>query len=100
MLHSRRILPLLALVLLLPLCAGGDDKVARPTTKGQQVFSCGHSFHVFVPGILRDMAQLAEIKDHTQVGLSSIGGSRVIQHWDVADEKNKAKQALGTGKVD
>jgi hypothetical protein len=100
MLPPRRFLPLLALILLLPLCAGGDDKVAKPITKGQQVFSCGHSFHVFVPAILRDMAQGAEIKDHTQVGLSSIGGSRVILHWNVPDEKNKAKEALGTGKID
>ena len=32
--------------------------------------------------------------------MSPIGGSRVIQHWNVADEKNKAKEALKTGKVD
>lgn len=76
------------------------DKIAEPITKGQRVFTCGHSFHVFVPGILTDIAKKAEIKDHVQVGLSSIGGSRVIQHWDIADEKNKAKEALKTGKVD
>jgi hypothetical protein len=74
--------------------------LADPITKGQRVFSCGHSFHVFVPNILTNMAQLADIKDHTQLGLSSIGGSRVIQHWDVADDKNKAKDALRSGKVD
>src|SRR6202044_1779546 len=32
--------------------------------------------------------------------MSSIGGSRIIQHWDVADEKNKAKETLKTGKID
>src|SRR5439155_3263778 len=31
---------------------------------------------------------------------SSIGGSRVVQHWNLPEEKNKAKQALRTGKVD
>jgi hypothetical protein len=35
-----------------------------------------------------------------QLGVSSIGGSRVIQHWDITDEKNKAKENLKTGKVD
>ena len=78
------------------------DVSAQPKNeiKGLRVFSCGHSFHVFVPGILADMVKSAGIKDHVQVGLSSIGGSRVIQHWDVSDEKNKAKEALRSGKVD
>jgi hypothetical protein len=77
-----------------------DEKLAEPITKGQRVFTCGHSFHVWVPGILTDLCKKADIKDHVQVGLSSIGGSRVIQHWDVADEKNKAKEELKSGKVD
>ena len=76
------------------------EKLAEPITKGQHVFTCGHSFHVFVPAILADIAKKADIKDHVQVGLSSIGGSKVIQHWDIADDKNKAKEALKTGKVD
>ena len=49
---------------------------------------------------MADIAKKADIKDHVKVGLSSIGGSKVIQHWDIADEKNKAKEALKTGKVD
>ena len=77
-----------------------NDKLAEPITKGQRIFTCGHSFHVWVPGILADLAKKAEIPNHTQVGLSSIGGSRVIQHWDIAEEKNKAKEALKSGKVD
>lgn len=67
---------------------------------GQRVFSCGHSFHVFVPSIVADMAKAAGVKDHQQLGLSGIGGSRVIQHWDVPDATNKAKEALQSGKVD
>ena len=77
-----------------------NDKLAAPIEKGQRVFTCGHSFHVWVPGIMTDLAKKAEIAGHTQLGVSSIGGSRVIQHWDIADEKNKAKDALKTGKVD
>ena len=42
----------------------------------------------------------AGIKGHQVVGVSSIGGSRVIQHWNVAEEKNQAKAALRAGNVD
>ena len=78
----------------------GDDKPTAPIPKGERLFTCGHSFHVWVPGILADLCKKAEIPGHVQVGLSSIGGSRVIQHWDIAEGKNKAKEALKTGKVD
>jgi hypothetical protein len=77
-----------------------DAKLAEPITKGQRVFSCGHSFHVWVPAIMADLAKKAGIADHVQVGVSSIGGSRTIQHWDLPDDKNTGKKALATGKVD
>ena len=77
-----------------------NPPLAEPITKGLRVFTCGHSFHVWVPGIVADLCRLAEIPDHVQLGVSSIGGSRVIQHWDIAPDKNKAKEALQTGKVD
>lgn len=73
---------------------------AAPVVKGQRVFTCAHSFHVFVYRMLDEAARNAGIQDHVGVGLSRIGGSRVIQHWDVADEKNEAKAALRAGKVD
>lgn len=75
-------------------------KLAEPISKGLRVFTCGHSFHYWVPGILADLCKLAEIPGHVQVGVSAIGGSRIIQHWDVAPEKNTAKDALRAGKVD
>ncbi len=75
-------------------------KLAEPITKGQRVFTCGHSFHVWVPDIVVDLAKKAEIKGHVKVGLSSIGGSKVIQHWNKPDEQNNAKSALKSGKVD
>ena len=77
-----------------------SPKLAEPITTGLRVFTCGHSFHVWVPGIVADLGKSAEIPNHVQVGLSSIGGSRTIQHWDIPPEKNTAKEALKTGKVD
>lgn len=83
-----------------PVGAGEKPKLAPPIEKGQCVFSAGHSFHYFMPPILNDIALKAGLKEHTPLGLSSIGGSRVIQHWNVPEEKNKAKEALKSGKVD
>jgi hypothetical protein len=93
---------LLCALLIIGSAARADDTKVEPKVapKGQRVFSCGHSFHFFVPAVLAEMAKSTGIKDHVQVGLSAIGGSRVIQHWDVEDSKNKAKEALKAGKVD
>ncbi|HEY2414767.1 MAG TPA: SGNH/GDSL hydrolase family protein [Pirellulaceae bacterium] len=71
-----------------------------PITNGLRVFTCGHSFHVWVAKMLADLAEKAGIKNHRVAGISSIGGSRVIQHWDVPDAKNAAKKALSAGEVD
>jgi hypothetical protein len=73
---------------------------AEPVPKGLRVFSCGHSFHMFVVPILNEMALAAGITDHKIAGKSSIGGSRVMQHWDIPEEKNQAKAALRVGEVD
>jgi hypothetical protein len=64
------------------------------------VFSAGHSFHMFMPPMLAEMAKAAKIDGHQQVGRSSIGGSYVHQHWDVPEEKNTLKKALRAGEVD
>ncbi len=80
--------------------APAQDAPSHAIDKGQRVFSAGHSFHMFIPAIVRELAKSAGIKDHEQVGQQGIGGSRVIQHWDVAEEKNQVKKALKTGKVD
>jgi len=80
-----------------------DEKPAatgEAVANGLRVFSCGHSFHQFVVPILSQMAASAGIQGHEIAGRSSIGGSRVIQHWDVPDEKNAAKAALRAGRVD
>ena len=80
--------------------ADAPATVVTPITKGQRVFTCAHSFHVFVYHLVDEMAKSAGIADHQSVGISSIGGSRVIQHWNVPDEKNATKAALTAGKVD
>ena len=77
-----------------------DHPPAAVVTKGLRVFTCGHSFHFFVPPILEEMAKNAGFTEHTGVGLSAIGASRVIQHWNVHDDQNKAKSALREGNVD
>jgi hypothetical protein len=74
-----------------------SDSAAAP--KGQRVYSAGHSFHVFMPGILADIAKNAGIADHKQVGLSSIGGSYIHQHWAKEGEKD-AKAILPIEKPD
>lgn len=89
-----------ALFLPLPRAIAEGKKSTEPITTGQRILSVGHSFHVFIPAILADMARGGMIKDHTQLGLSSIGGSRVIQHWDRPDAQNVAKMTLRGGKVD
>jgi len=73
---------------------------AAPVPKGLRVFTCAHSFHGFVPALLAEIARSAGIEGHQIAGISSIGGSRVIQHWDLVDEKHQAKAALTGGKVD
>lgn len=77
-----------------------EHEYNNPVTQGQRVFTCGHSFHVWVADILADMARDAGFADHCIVGTSPIGGSRAIQHWDVPDEQNEAKKALRAGNVD
>ena len=69
------------------------------TARGQRVFICGHSFHIYVAKLLPELTQAAGIK-HIAAGQQMIGGSRVIQHWNLPDEQNKAKAALRAGEVD
>jgi hypothetical protein len=75
-----------------------DDRPASPA--GLRVFYTGHSFHMFVPPLVDEMAKAAGIEGHKLAGRQGIGGSRVIQHWELEDEKNTAKPALAGGQVD
>jgi hypothetical protein len=100
--------PRLALMMVLATAAVQGDP-APPVTaaplppdfpNGLRIFSIGHSFHGFVPAMVKEMADAAGIKGTTLVGMSIIGGSKVAWHWAVPDEKNEAKKALAAGKVD
>jgi hypothetical protein len=75
-----------------------DDAKTPPA--GLRVFYTGHSFHMFVPRNVELLVKAAGIQGHKLVGQQGIGGSRVIQHWELADDKNKAKEALISGQVD
>lgn len=100
--NRRRLAPLpFALTLLLtslaPARAAQADSAPIP---GQRVFVAGHSFHIFVAAPLAEFAKAAGIPDHRTAGTQMIGGSRTLQHWNLPDDKNKAKAALRAGEVD
>ncbi len=79
----------------------GADAPAPSPAQGLKVFTIGHSFHAsWLPGWLAQVEAETDIKGHEQIGVSMIGGSRVIQHWMLPDDKNPAKTALMTGKVE
>ena len=89
---------LLATLCLTALITRADD-LQPPITVGQRVATCGHSFHVFTYRQVAEMAMAAGLK-HELAGLSSIGGSTVIKHWAVPEEKSAVKQVLKAGKAD
>ena len=73
---------------------------AADAPKGERVFTAGHSFHWMIPMPLEEIAKSAKIDGHESLGTQAIGGSATMQHWNLPEEKNKAKQAIQTGKVD
>jgi hypothetical protein len=64
-----------------------------------RVFVCAHSFMIFTARMLPPMAQAAGIP-YPAAGQQMLGGSRVIQHWNLPDAQNRAKAALIAGNVD
>lgn len=93
-----RIAPLLFAFLSLFLSVQAAEQSAPPA--GLKVLTAGHSFHVWMPPLVAEMAKAAGIQGHEQLAISSIGGSKVIQHWELPPEKNKAKPILEAGKAD
>jgi hypothetical protein len=67
---------------------------------GQRVFYASHSLMWDMPPVLTELVEAYGIKGHTVVGHQRIGVSRTIQHWNMADDRNQAKQALQAGNVD
>ncbi len=86
-------------LLLLVLAAVGLP-AQEASSKGLKVLTAGHSFHVWMPPLVAEMAKSAGIQGHEQLAISSIGGSKVIQHWDLPPEKNKAKPVLVAGQAE
>lgn len=106
---TKRAWPLAGLLLvatLLPHLGAGQDKdpaqkpEASAPPKGQRVFYASHSLMWYVPEPLGELAEAAKIKDHKLVDLQKLGASKTLQHWNLPEEKNKAKQALKKGEVD
>jgi hypothetical protein len=82
---------------------GADPAIGGPppaVPAGLRIFTCGHSFHTWVAPILHGIALSAGIKGDQVAGVSYIGASRVMQHWELPDGKNPVKAALQAGKVD
>lgn len=89
----------LLLALLLSLSSVRAAEAGAPPP-GLKVLTAGHSFHVWMPPLVTEMAKAAGIQGHEQLAISSIGGSKVIQHWDLPPEKNKTKPVLASGKAE
>jgi hypothetical protein len=89
----------LLLAFLLSISSARAAEVSPPPP-GLKVLTAGHSFHVWMPPLVAEMAKAAGIQGHEQLAISSIGGSKVIQHWELPPEKNKAKPVLASGQAE
>lgn len=83
---------------------GGSKSSSKPASfapgaEGTKVFVCAHSYMIYTADWLPQIAQAAGVA-HLKAGQQMIGGSRVLQHWDLPDEQNQAKKALKEGIVD
>ena len=98
---SRRHLIASLLIILTTVALRAETpKTAGTAIAGQRIFYTGHSFHMFVPAMIDEIVKTTDIKGHKVAGTQGIGGSKVIQHWELGDDKNKAKPALIGGQVD
>ena len=69
-------------------------------TKGQRIYAAHHSYLLQFPPIFTEIATSAGFPDQVIVGSKYIGGSKSLQHWNIKDEDNKAKDALKSGTTD
>src|SRR3954470_6090577 len=97
--HRRHFLCFLAAASLLLPRTWADDRAAAPP-KGLRLVTAAHSFHVWMQPILKEIAESAGIRGHEIVDVEMIGGSQIIQHWNLPDNKAKVKPALIAGKAD
>ena len=80
--------------------AAASTAPTEPIAKGQSIYASHHSYFLPVPPVLTEMGKAGGYPDQTIVGTDYIGGSKSIQHWNIPDDKNKAKAALISGKTD
>lgn len=92
--RGRTLLLACAMLGLLATPASGAD-AALPDP--QRVFVCAHSFMTFIAKQVPPMASAAGL-GYQSAGHQMIGGSQVIQHWNLPGDK--AKPALQAGQVD
>src|SRR6478672_1642907 len=90
---------------LLPALVAGEAKAPETQQEGtapggKRLFYASHSLMWYVPKPLGELAEAAGIKGHKLVGVQALGASRTLQHWQLPEQKNKAKQALEKGEVD
>jgi hypothetical protein len=109
-----RIPAAITLLLLTLLAASGQDRsgiygdggplppnpTSGPMTRGQYIYACHHSYFQPVPAILTELARSGGFAEQDIIGTHYIGGSKSIQHWNIPDPDNQAKQALISGNVD
>jgi len=77
---------------------GADSAAPDTSAKPCRVLCTAHSFAGATwVGVL---AEQAGIVGYEYLGKQSLGGSRVITHWTLADDRNRAKALLVEGKVD
>src|SRR4051812_41375403 len=92
-----------AAVLLLALLAAPPARGVRAqqdgVPQGQKVFVTGHSFHVPSARPFDQIALSAGIDGHKLAGVQGIGGSSVTRHWDLPDDRDKARKAIKAGEV-
>jgi len=84
---------LAVLCVLATVLPAADEPAAQP----QRVFICAHSFMTFIAKLLPPMAEAGGV-GFTLAGHQMIGGSQVIQHWNLPGDT--AKPALQAGLVD
>lgn len=70
-----------------------ETRGAEPEAK-LRVFYTGHSFHMFVPKMMEQLSEAAGVEEYQSAGAQGLGGSRVEQHWNLPEERNKAKAIL------
>ena len=87
----------LASIVLICCALSGVGRAEQPRLR---VFYTGHSFHMFVPNRVALTAKAAGVKEYEFAGAQSIGGSRVMQHWDKDKGANLARKVLEKGDVD